>query len=166
MASQPIIDLDGSEAVSKVLLTLLNQFPALEGKQILFSTLSETSGLGFFPTGGAILQINTEDIIGHVHQMCLFPFTVVYRAAFKTEVQRMRAQEFLDLLGKWLEQQPVVIGGTIYQLEAYPELTSGCRKIKDITRQNLAHLSSSYADGVEDWQIALSLKYENDYTKK
>ena len=37
MATQKsVIDIDGSEAVSKVLLALLNEFPGLDGKSILF----------------------------------------------------------------------------------------------------------------------------------
>ena len=108
MPSKTVIDIDGSEAVSKILLDLLNKFPGLTtgNKSILFSTLSDASGIGFFPISGAALQNSTEDVTGHVTQVCQYPFNVVYRAAPKSETQRIRIKEFLDALGKWLERQP------------------------------------------------------------
>lgn len=166
MATQKsVIDIDGSEAVSKVLLALLNEFPGLDKKSILFSTLSETSGIGFFPTSGAALLSNTEDITGHVKQVCLYPFNVVYRAAPKSEAQRLKIKEFLDGLGRWLEQQPVTIGGTEYRLTAYPSLSSGNRVIKSISRTNPGHLNAAYQDGIEDWLISATLRYENEFDR-
>ena len=72
MPSKTVIDIDGSEAVSKILRDLLNKFPGLTtgNKSILFSTLSDASGIGFFPISGAALQNSTEDVTGHVTQVC------------------------------------------------------------------------------------------------
>ena len=160
-----VIDIDGSEAVSKVLLSLLNEFPGLNGKSVLFSTLSETSGIGFFPTSGAALLSDKEDITGHVKQVCLYPFNIVYRVAPKSETQRLKIKEILDTLGRWLEQQPVMVGGDTYQLTEYPELSSGNRVIKSISRTNPGHLNAAYQDGVEDWLISATLRYENEFDK-
>lgn len=158
-------DLDGSEAVSSVLLTLLNTFPGLGTRKVLFSTLAETSGIGFFPTSGAAILSDKEDITGHVKQVCLYPFTIVYRSAPRSEEQKLKAKEFLDTLGKWLERQPVVINGTEHQISAYPTLSSGNREIKSISRSNPAHLSAAYQDTVEDWVISITLRYENEFDK-
>lgn len=166
MPAKATIDIDGSEAVSKVLLELLNTFPGLSEKQrILFSTLSESSGIGFFPTTGAALQSDKEDVTGHVTQVCLYPFSVVYRVAPKSEAQRMRIKEYLDTLGKWLEQQPVHLNGKVYRLEAYPALASGNRIIKSITRTSPAYINVAYQDGIEDWIIAARLSYENEFDR-
>lgn len=166
MPAKTVIDIDGSEAVSTVLLTLLNSFPGLSEKQnILFSTLSESSGIGFFPTTGAALQSDTEDVTGHVKQVCLYPFSVVYRAAPKTEAQRLRIKEFLDALGKWLEKQPVTLNGKEHRLEAYPALLSGNRVIKSVSRTSPAYLNAAYQDGIEDWLIAARLIYENEFDR-
>ena len=166
MPSKAIIDVEGSEAVSAVLLELLNQFPGLpDGKQITFSTLTETSGIGFFPTTGAALLSNVESITGKVRQVCLYPFDIVYRASPKSEKQRMRIKEFLDILGKWLERQPVIIQGTTERLETYPPLESGNRIIKAITRSTPAFLNAVYETGVEDWIISGQLTYNNEYYK-
>lgn len=162
---QTAFDVDGSEAVSSVLVSLLNRFPGLGTRTIKFSTLDDTAGLGFFPTSGAAILSNKEDITGHVHQVCLYPFTVVYRAAAKTEAQRLKMKEFLDTLGKWLELQPVTIQGTEHKLSAYPSIGSGNRVIKSITRTNPAHLNAPYQDGVEDWTISATLRYENEFDK-
>lgn len=166
MPAKTVIDVDGSEAVSSVLLTLLNNFPGLSSRQsVLFATLSESSGIGFFPTTGAALQSDKEDITGHVKQVCLYPFSVIYRAAPKTEAQRLRIKEFLDALGKWLERQPVILNGSECQLTEYPELSSGNRIIKNISRSSSAYLNAAYQDNVEDWLIALKLTYENEFNK-
>lgn len=166
MATQKMVDIDGAEAVSKVLLALLNTFPGLEnGKKVQFSTLSETSGIGFYPTSGSALLSDKEDITGHVTQVCMYPFSIIYRAAPKTDLQKIRIKEFLDALGKWLELQPVVINEETHKLTKYPVINIGNRVIKSISRTNPAHLNATYDDGVEDWIISATLKYENEYDK-
>lgn len=166
MPAKSVIDIDGTEAVSKVLLTLLNTFPGLSQDQsILFATLGEASGMGFFPTTGAAFLRDTEDVTGHVTQVCLYPFSVIYRAAPKSEAQRMRIKEYLDTLGKWLEQQPVTINGSEYRLEAYPALASENRTIKSIARSSPAYINGVYQDGVEDWIITARLTYDNEFDR-
>jgi len=159
------IDIDGSDVMSTVLLDLLNTFPGLGGRKIEFSTLSETSGIGFFPTSGAAILSDREDITGHVEQVCLYPFTLVYRSAPKTEAARLKIKEFLDTIGKWMEQQPVTIGGKEHQLSQYPVLSTQSRAIKAIRRTNPGHLEATYQDGIEDWSLAASLRYENHFDK-
>jgi len=158
-------DLDGSEAVSSVLLALLNEFPGLGERKIAFSTLKESSGIGFFPTSGAAILSDTEDITGHVKQVCLYPFTIVYRSAPRSEEQKLKVKEFLDTLGKWLERQPVVINEVTYQLSAYPSIAPGNRVIKSVGRSNPAHLENAYDDSIEDWAISATLRYENEFDK-
>lgn len=166
MPAKTVIDVDGSEAVSSVLLALLNTFPGLSERQsVLFATLSDSHGIGFFPTTGAALQSDNEDITGHVKQVCLYPFSVVYRAAPKSESQRLRIKEFLDAFGKWLERQPVTLSGNEYQLTEYPELASGNRIIKSISRSSPAYINAAYQDGIEDWIITLRLTYENEFNR-
>ena len=161
---QYAIDIDGTEIVSTALMALLNRFPGLDGKEITFSTLSDTAGIGFFPTSGAVILSDKEDVTGHVRQVCMYPFSVVYRAAPKTETQKLRIKELLDAIGKWLERQPVVIKGEMYQLEKYPDLGKG-REIKSISRKNPGHLNGTYQDGVEDWAIAATLQYEVEFDR-
>lgn len=158
-------DLDGSEAVSSVLLKLLNEFPGLGTRKITFSTLTEGAGIGFFPTSGAAILSDKEDITGHVKQVCLYPFTIVYRSAPRSEEQKLKVKEFLDTLGKWLERQPVVINEVEHQLSAYPALASGNRVIKSVGRSNPAHLENAYQDGLEDWSISATLRFENEFDK-
>ena len=161
-----VIDLEGSSAVSKVLAILLDQFPGLEeGDHIAFSTLPETGGKAFYPTSGAVFLENRESITGHVKQTCLYPFTLTYRFAPSTEAQRMRVKEFLDLLGQWLERQPITIGEERYQLEEYPSLEAGNRQIKTILATNASHLQAAYQDGIEDWVMSMQLQYTNEFDK-
>lgn len=166
MPAKPVIDIDGSEAVSAVLLKLLNEFPGLSARQkVQFATLEDTGGVGFFPSTGAAVEKEKEDICGHVSQRCLYPFGVVYRAAPRSETQRLRIKEFLDAMGKWLERQPVKINGKEEQLAAYPELDSGNRIIKSISRTTPAYLSDADDDGMEEWAMGLRLAYENEFDR-
>lgn len=160
-----VIDVEGSDAVSCVLLRLLNSFPGLAGNVVAFSDIGEREGLAFFSSGGAMYQTNQEDITGHVCQRCLYPFVLIYRAAPRSEVQKLRIKEYLDAFGRWLEQQPVTIEGVPYKLEEYPELESGNRRILSIERSTPSYLEGVYQDGVEDWRLTMSLMYENEYDK-
>lgn len=165
MAQEKKIDYDGNAAMSRVLTELLNLFPGMSGVEIKFSLLSETSGIGLYPVAGAVIQSEKEDITGHVKQVCAYPFNVVYRAALQNEGQKLKIKEFLDTLARWLERQPVTIDGTTYHLTKYPDVPSGGRVIKAITRTSTAHLNTAYNDGVEDWLVSLSLKYENEFDR-
>ena len=156
-------DVDGTEAVSSVLLDLLNTFPALGTRKVEFSTLEDGGGIGLFPTSGAAILSQIKDITGHVSQVCHYPFTIVYRIAPKKEAQKIKAKEFLDDFGKWLERQPVTINGADCQIAEYPELHSGNRKIQTIARTNPAHLGTAYPDGIEDWTFSAALRYENEF---
>ena len=158
------IDVEGTGIISTALITLPNTFPGLQGRKIAFSILEKAKGIGFFPTTGAVLLSNVEDIVGHVKQVCLYPFTIVYRSAPKTDIQKIRIKEFLDALGKWLELQTVTIDGNEHKLLEYPTLEQG-RIIKSIARTSPAHLDAAYDDGVEDWTIAAALRYEAEFDK-
>ncbi|HCT16919.1 MAG TPA: hypothetical protein DIW36_05965 [Ruminococcaceae bacterium] len=67
------------------------------------------------------------------------------------------------MLGKWLERQNVIVDGKTYKLEEYPALSAGNRIIQSISRTNVAHLAAAYQDGIEDWEVSMTLKYENEY---
>jgi hypothetical protein len=162
LKKEQVIDVNGSEIVSTALLKLLNEFPGLDGKRIKFSTLEDKSGIGFFPTSGAVLISHVKSITGHVAQECAYPFNVLYRAAPKTEQQKLRIKEFLDMLGKWLEQQPITVNGENSQLHEYPKLDEG-RVIKSINRTSPGHLNGVYQDGVEDWLVSVTLRYTYEY---
>ena len=162
---QKKIDYDGTDVMSRVLTGLLNQFPGMSGVTIEFSTVSDTSGIGIFPTSGAAILEEKEDITGHVKQMCAYPFNVLYRAALHNEGQKLKVKEFLDTLARWLERQPVNIGGSVHQLNKYPEMPSGRRVIKSISRTSPSYLSAAYDDKVEDWIVSFSLKYENEFDR-
>lgn len=166
MPAKVVIDIDGADAMSSVLLGLLNQFPGLidGNKIVVFTMMTETSGIGFYPVSGPAVQNDNEDVTGHVKQVCVYPFSVVYRSAPKSEKQRIRIKEFLDALGRWLERQPVVISDVEQQLTSYPTLTTG-RRIKSISRTSPAYLNAAYQDGIEDWIIGAQMIYENEFDR-
>ena len=158
-------DIDGYEAVTAALRELINQYPALsEGNEISFSTLGEDSGKAMFPVSGAVIETERRSVTGKVTEVCLYPFYVIYRAAGLTENNKARIKEWLDSLGKWLEQKKVLINGTEYLLEEYPPLTDG-RKFLSISRQTPAYLDTVNENQSENWAIYISARYQYEYHK-
>jgi len=96
-----------------------------------------------------------------MHQVCQYPFYVVYRTASDKERQKLSVQKFLDNLGKWICREPVIINGSETHLNAFPKLSQG-RVIKRITRDNSYGLEPQES-GVQDWLLPLSVRYENNY---
>ena len=99
---------------------------------------------------------------GKVYQSCNYPFNIVYKVAGVSESNKIQVKDFLDKLGKWLEMQPVTIGGQVYKLEAYPALTDN-REIKSISRTTPAYLESVEESKTENWVISMILRYSNEY---
>lgn len=158
-------DIDGYEKVTTALTELLNQYPALErGEEITFSVLEESSGIGMFPVSGAVVEAEKRSITGKVTKVCLYPFYVVYRASGQGEKGKERIKEWLDTLGKWLEQQKVVIDGEEYVLSELPPLTDG-RKFLSIERQTPSYMTEPQENKAEDWVIYISARYQYEYRK-
>lgn len=158
-------DVDGYDVVTSAILELINQYPALtEGDEITFSVLDEDRGKAMFPISGGVIETEKESITGHVTQICLYPFYVIYRAAGLTEARKAAVKEWLDNLGRWLEKQPITVSGEGYLLEAYPELT-GNRYFKSIDRQTPAYLDSTNENKSENWAIYISARYQNEFDK-
>ena len=158
-------DIDGYEAVTSALRELLNQYPNLsEGDEIAFSTLGEDSGKAMFPISGAVVETEKRTVTGKVTKVCLYPFYVIYRASGLSENRKAKVKEWLDTLGKWLEQQKVLIDGTKYQLGEYPPLTDG-RKFLSIERQTPSYLDTVNENQSENWAIYISARYQYEYRK-
>ena len=154
-------DASGFDIMTRAVKSLLNQYPGLlDGEVIKFEELAEDSGIAFSADNGALVYAETEDVCGGRHQKCQYPFYVVYRTASNKERLKLSAQEFLDSLGKWLCQEPVVINGSQTRLAAFPALSEG-RIIKRITRDNSYGLEPN-ADAVQDWVLPVTVQYTND----
>lgn len=154
-------DASGFDIMTRAVKSLLNQYPGLlDGEVIKFEELAEDSGIAFSADNGALVYAETEDVCGGRHQKCQYPFYVVYRTASNKERLKLSAQEFLDSLGKWLCQEPVVINGSQTRLAAFPALSEG-RIIKRITRDNSYGLEPN-ADAVQDWVLPVTVQYTNN----
>lgn len=157
--------IDGYEIVTTALRELINQYPGLSfGDEITFSVLGEDSGKAMFPVSGAIIETEKESITGHVNQVCLYPFCVIYRAGGLSEDRKAAVKEWLDTLGKWLEMQPITINGEDCTLPGYPPLT-GNRELLSIDRQTHAYLYSTNDNKSENWAIYISARYRNEFDR-
>lgn len=158
-------DIDGYDAVTSALRELINQYPALSNSdEIAFSTLGEDSGKAMFPVSSSVIETEKRSITGKVTEVCLYPFYVIYRASGLNENRKAKVKEWLDTLGKWLEQKKVLIDGKEYQLEEHPHLTDG-RKFLSISRQTPAYLDTVNENKSENWAIYISARYQYEYEK-
>lgn len=155
-------DATGYEILTDAMKALLSQYPGLyENETIKFEELGKESGIAFSADNGALIYSEKEDVCGTMHQVCQYPFYVVYRTASDKERQKLSVQKFLDNLGKWICREPVIINGSETRLNTFPELSQG-RVIKRITRDNSYGLEPQES-GVQDWLLPLSVRYENTY---
>lgn len=156
-------DVQGEEVITNALLSLVNQFPKLEtGDEIKFGVLSENGGISFFPMSGAVIERDTTDILGNHEQICNYPFFIYYKASGLSENRKVSVKEWLDDLGRWLEKQPIIVGGTTSILSEYPTLT-GNRKFITIRRTTPATLDAVGAGQEESWAIRLVARYQNNF---
>jgi len=161
-------DVEGYDLLTPAIWDLLNSYPGLEkGEKFRFSELNCEYGKAMFPTTGAVVQYEKESITGHVEQMCLYPFTVLFRVSGQTQKRKANAKEWLDTLGRWLEMQTVKIGDTEYKLNEYPELNPSDEetKIMDISRTTPAYLAVTNGDMSEDWVISIQARYRNEFDR-
>lgn len=156
------LDGSGFEILKDAVLSLLNQFPGLEGRKILFSGLTEDSGISMEPDSGALIYKEKKDIIGGVHRECQFPFFVVYRSGAASSFLKMSTVEFLDTLGAWICCEPVIIDDATYQLKEYPKLTGG-RSIVNVSRFNSYALEPNQ-NKTQDWVIPITVHYTHEFT--
>ena len=157
-------DATGHEILIEAMKTLLNQFPGLEkSERIKYEELGADGGISFYTDAGALIYSEKEDICGVMHQVCHFPFIVVYRTAAGRERQKLSVQKFLDSLGKWICQEPVTINGAETRLSSFPELSQG-RTVKRITRDN-SYGTQPQENGVQDWLLPITVKYEYEWER-
>lgn len=154
-------DATGYEVLTKAVLQMLNQFPGLNDRRILFEEIGEESGIVFSADSGALVMSERRSITDHVSQICQYPFLVVYRTGATREFQKLNVQRFLDTLGKWICKEPVLIGGVEYRLTSYPKLAEH-RKITRITREN-SYGTTPNENNSQDWILPVSVQYTNEF---
>ena len=126
---------------STILSGLLNDFPAIGAREIRFGELGDKSGVGIYPSAAATVISETTDIVGGAYQKCNYAFQVVYRAVPQSETD-----------------------GQQHTLATWPDLGDG-RTITAFVQVSAAYLAGRYADGVEDWAVSLSMRYDNNFER-
>lgn len=152
-------DVQGSESITTALQDLIDSCPFLDS--VSFASLNDT-GLAIYPTGSPVVLTERRSITGHITQKCAYDIGLVSREYGEDENRRISTKDLLDNVGAWLETQPVTVDGTIYVLDAYPELT-GQRQITRIERTSSAAIEAATEDGGTVWSIAVRVSYSNEY---
>lgn len=153
-------DVTGYEILTNAVLALLDLYPGLNGREILFEDL-DVSGIAFSADNGALIISERRSITDHVTQICQFPFFIIYRTTSTKEYQKLQVQSFFDSIGKWICREPVEINGETIRLSGYPPLSDN-RKITRVTRSNSYGLEPN-EDGVQDWLMPVTVQYTNEF---
>lgn len=154
-------DASGHEDIINAVKELLNTFPGMNDRVILFEEIGEADGIAFSSNSGPLVMAERRSITDHVYQTCQYPFFVIYRTTSTREHQKMHVQTFLDSLGKWLCKEPVDIDGNECRLRSYPAL-SDSRRITRITRENAYGLVPN-ENKSQDWMLPLTIQYTNEF---
>ena len=155
------IDATGFEMLTNAVRDLLQSYPGLGRREILFEELDESGGLIFSADGGALVITERRSITDHITQTCQYPFLVVYRTAASTEREKPNIQTFLENLGKWLCMEKVVLDGAEQRLTSYPKLTDG-RQITRITRSN-SYGTAPNENKTQDWILPVTVQYTYEF---
>lgn len=157
--AKPIsIDGSGFSVLKDAVMSLLNQYPGLNGRIVTYMGLREDSGISMEPESGALVFSETTDIIGNVKQVCQFPFFVVYRSGASNEHQKLSVSDFLDSLGSWIAKEPCDENDL---LPEYPVMT-GNRKITNIVRFNSYALTPNQ-NNTQDWVLPVTVNYTHEF---
>lgn len=147
-------DVSGYNILTNAVLALLNQYPGLNGREILYEELGSESGIAFSADNGALVISEKRSITDHVFQSCQYPFFLIYRTTATTEYQKLKVQSFFDGIGKWICKESE-------EVCTYPTLSDG-RKITRITRSNSYGLEPG-EDGVQDWLMPVTVNYTKEF---
>lgn len=167
---EKIIGLDsvGYDLISNAIKEMVNksQLAIDKGVKIKFAECDDKGGFAFFANSGALISEEHEDILGNVHQVCQYLFTILYRTNTTQEKAKVLVKDFLDSLGRWLGLQKVIYAGKEYEpLDGFPKLNGGM-VIKKIELNNPCFQNAAYEGGIQDWIINLTVKYTNDFERK
>lgn len=139
-----VLDIAEQEAIGSALVLAIQKCPDIvkAKKNIMFESI-DSGKIGLFPQQGTVYL--KRFISGSFTAQ--YNFFLRYRARPSTDAQKLKAEELLNNIALWLENE----------IE-YPELTGG-RVIESISRNSHAFAADMAEDGEVDYQIYLSLKY-------
>lgn len=129
-------------AISRAVLKWLNSYEEKPGKKVDFEYLGKTAGLCVSTVQTAF---KTRQYINGGYQ-AQYQFQIVYRLIANNADERLSADEALDTMGEWCEQNP-------------PELPEGVNRWK-VMRNTGASVMARYDNNAEDHAIQMTLIYE------
>lgn len=150
------LDVDGFPELTLAVGDMLSQLGDKIGMKITFEELQKTGGVCYTNDTGAMIISENENILGGYERKCSYPFFVVFRCANNSEVQKLQAAGFLEMVSQWLTGVPIEIGRQWWQVEI-PELSPE-RKINKITVSNYYGLEPN-PNGVQDWLLPVNVEY-------
>lgn len=151
------LDNAGFPVLREALLSLLNQFPGLDGDKITYQELEDSYGICMALESSPVVLTSRTDIVGGVYRSCQFSFLVIYRTDTSDEAQKLYVSKFLDDLAAWVCREPV----EGYEMAVYPELTGG-RTITGATRSNVYAFVEN-ENKSQDWAVSITVNYTHEY---
>ena len=130
-----------SESIRDAVLAWINSCP-LKPMNVRYDFIGKTSGIAIATVQSAY-KVRRYIYGGYMAQ---YQFVIVYRLIAENDKDRMAADELLNSIGCWMEEN----------IPETPESVNMWR----ISRDNTAAFSTPYENGAEDHNIQMTLTYE------
>lgn len=140
--TRDLVSAQEQATIQRAVLAWLNSYPNKPLNKVDFEFLGKTSGL-CVSTVQAAFKIRQYINGGYTAQ---YQFQVVYRLIASNADARIAADEALDTMGEWAEQNP-------------PTLPEGMN-LRKVKRDTSASVMARYDNNAEDHTINLTLTYE------
>lgn len=153
--TQQVLDISEQKAVSEALIRMIQKSPMVEGtKTKVRHATVDLNIIGEFAQQGTVYvkKYVSGSFIGQ------YAYFLRYRVKPTSDSDKIKAEQRLDALSRWLEGQRVEWNGQVYRLVAYPPLDEE-RQIETITNTSGVFMADAGNDGTIDYQVHMNLQY-------
>jgi len=150
-----VLDISEQKAVSEALIRMIQESPMVKGtKTAVRHGTVELGVIGEFAQQGTVYvkRYVSGSFIGQ------YAYFLRYRVKPTSDKDKIKAEQRLDALSRWLEGQKVEWNGTAYRLATYPPLDEE-RQIETITNTSGVFMADAGNDGTIDYQVHMALQY-------
>lgn len=138
------LSIEEQEVMSKACYMMLTKCPHIpKGVKTAFSNIDKAT-IGMFSESGAVVE---RRYIGGSF-IAQYPFTLLYRTKPNSDAERIKCEETLNKIAKYL-----------CVLTEFPPITDG-REIKSIDQSSTVSVAGRLEDGSIDYRVSIILKYK------
>ena len=140
---KPLVSADEQSKISRGVLSWLNLCPYNPDTRMSYELLGDESGVALSTIQAAFKDASY--ILGGYRAQ--YRFRVIYRIRPETNNERLSAEETVNNIGAWAEENANTL-----EIDGV--------SVRAVRRDTVAALYARYEGGVEDYQILMTMTYE------